>query len=723
MNTKKEEFLPIRPAGRLILTIGRDLIKSPAAAILELVKNAYDADSPSVNVSIVADRTTRKVAISVKDAGHGMTESIVKDSWLVPATGDKLKRKRSPKGRVLQGRKGVGRFAAAILGENLRLETTANDTKTTVSLDWRMFEEAQYLDTVKVKVLSETVSAPSGTTLEIVGSDGYLEQWSEKQLDRMEYELKKLIPPTAEDSSESAFSGRPFSIWLTISGFGNKDINEALQPFPLLSLFDYRIFGTLSSDGHGELVYACQKLPNIQEEHIVADFGATGCGNLRFDIRVYDRDRTSIEQLIKRGFHDEKGKYADDLTARSVLSAASGIGVYRNGFRISPLGDAENDWLELNKKRVQAPSKCIGSDQVIGCIHIESEEASGLIEKSARDGLRENSAYEGFKRCASQVINCIESRRFAFRQKEGYGRKLQKLGVKLAFAFAFDDFRARVTKELRKSKVSAKTISEIERFISAKETEQAQVLDDVESAIALYQGQATLGKVINVVIHEGRRPLNYLKNQIPNIRYYHKKYNHSKDVSDFNEVDRLLTGTEGQIKCFADLFGRIDPLAISARKNQREESIKSIIDDSLKVFENELAAHQIIPEVECDAGLTVKCWRQDLQAVFVNLIDNSIFWMSEKKSATRKISIVVEVNPDGELQMDYRDTGPGIPDDLIESEIIFEPNFSTKVTGTGLGLTIAGEAAQRNHFQLLALSSRTGAYFRLMSIRDNKETK
>ena len=126
MGPRKEDRLPIRPAGRLILTIGRDLIKSPSAAILELVKNAYDADSPSVTVSILADRAARKIIICVDDAGHVMTEQAVKDTWLVPATGDKLRRKRSPKGRVLQGRKGVGRFATAILCETLLLETIAD---------------------------------------------------------------------------------------------------------------------------------------------------------------------------------------------------------------------------------------------------------------------------------------------------------------------------------------------------------------------------------------------------------------------------------------------------------------------------------------------------------------------------------------------------------------------------------------------------------------------
>jgi signal transduction histidine kinase len=63
--------------------------------------------------------------------------------------------------------------------------------------------------------------------------------------------------------------------------------------------------------------------------------------------------------------------------------------------------------------------------------------------------------------------------------------------------------------------------------------------------------------------------------------------------------------------------------------------------------------------------------------------------------------------------IDYRDTGPGIEDHLIESEVIFEPDFSTKPEGTGLGLAIAGEAATRNGLELKAFASDTGAYFRL----------
>ena len=76
-----QEYNPIRPAGRLMLTIGRDLIKSPSSALLELVKNAYDADSPDVSIKLCADRNKNRVCIVIVDHGHGMTTNVVKNIW------------------------------------------------------------------------------------------------------------------------------------------------------------------------------------------------------------------------------------------------------------------------------------------------------------------------------------------------------------------------------------------------------------------------------------------------------------------------------------------------------------------------------------------------------------------------------------------------------------------------------------------------------------------
>ena len=117
MNVENEKKLfKLRPAGRHVLAIGRELIKDNYSAVMELVKNAYDADSESVQMLFELDHINKEIKIVIKDFGHGMDRDTVLNKWLIPSTDDKLKRKKSPKGRTMQGRKGLGRYAAAILG-------------------------------------------------------------------------------------------------------------------------------------------------------------------------------------------------------------------------------------------------------------------------------------------------------------------------------------------------------------------------------------------------------------------------------------------------------------------------------------------------------------------------------------------------------------------------------------------------------------------------------
>src|SRR6185295_3633804 len=112
-------------------------------------------------------------------------------------------------------------------------------------------------------------------------------------------------------------------------------------------------------------------------------------------------------------------------------------------------------------------------------------------------------------------------------------------------------------------------------------------------------------------------------------------------------------------------------------------------------------------------------WHQDIYAIFTNLVENSIYWLSEKNTDKREISVVFAADAESLQYVDYRDTGPGIESSHISSEVIFDPQFSTKPDGTGLGLAIAGEAASRNGLELKAFESENGAYFRLQPKTEN----
>jgi len=705
----------IRPAGRHLLTIGRELIQDRYAAIVELVKNAYDADSPDVNIEFKASHDGSPHTISIEDHGHGMSRDTVIGKWMVPSTNDKLIRLKSPAGRVMQGRKGVGRYAASILGDDLLLETvTPERIKTTVYIEWRTFASAEYLDDVDVLVETKSSEERSGTRLTIRGGEELLAAWDRSEFDKLRFELKKLMSPVSTLLTENDEIDR-FKIQLSIVGFFDDDtINETVEPYPLFELFDYRVAGQVSANGTGLFQYSNQKARNIPEEEIPFDFNSpTGCGDLTFDIRVYDREPEAIELLIHRGLKDETGTYVGKNQARKLLNEYNGVGVYRNGFRIRPLGDADFDWLKLNEQRVQNPSLRIGSNQAIGYVLIQAEEQSGLIEKSARDGLRENSAFQNLKAIAKKVINELEVRRFEYRRNAGLSRPIVKIERELERLFGFEELKSDVRARLADGGIDSKITDEIIGIISKDEEQRNKIADDIRRAVAIYQGQATLGKIINVVLHEGRRPLNYFKNQIPNLNFWYQEYIASGDRDSLQRLLPLVEGIGHNAEILVRLFGRLDPLAAGRRAAKQELQLKRVIQDVFAVFQTEFEEHKIRVHVEGPDDFRFLGWRQDIYAIFTNLADNSLYWMTEKTQENRAINVTIAVN-DGKLEfIDYRDTGPGIEPVFIATEVIFEPEFSTKPDGTGLGLAIAGESASRNGLELEVLESPDGAYFRL----------
>ena len=709
----------IKPAGRHILTIGKDLIHDSYAAVMELVKNAYDADSPDVQVEFTMSPLRSGYSIVISDHGHGMSRDDIINKWMVPSTRYKFGKRKSPAGRTMQGSKGVGRYAASILGTDLLLETVSiTGEKTTAYFVWKDFESAEYLEDVEIPLETTEVSESPGTRLTINGDDQLREEWNQKRFDTLNFELKKLKSPMSP-----VFKEDEFRINLKISGFpGVENIDEVIEPYLLFDLFDYRIAGKIGPDGKGEITYSSQKARNIADEHIDFDIKkevpfdfekSARYGNFEIDLRAFDRDNDAIESLIVRGLKEESGSYVGKNQARQLLNAYNGIGVYRNGFRIRPLGDADFDWLKLNARRVQNPSLHLGNNQAIGYVHIESNYWSDLEEKSARDGLKENEAFNRLKEVTLAVVMQLERRRFEYRRKAGLSRPAIKVERELSRLFSFDELKRNVKRQLTKDGCDLPTIDRIIEIIDNEEKDKNKEAFDIRQALRVYQGQATLGKILNVIVHEGRQPLSYFRNCIPHLGYWYESYQKTKDLGKLEEFLSIARDIEENVEIFVKLFGRLDPLAAGKRAVKKTLELKTTIRNTLSVFENEMRSADVSAEVKGTDGFKFSAWSQDIYAIFTNLIDNSLYWMSQKSGPTRQITIEVLTDGVSLSHIDYRDTGPGIEPHLIESQVIFEPQYSTKPDGTGLGLAIASEAAERNGLELKAFESEEGAHFRL----------
>lgn len=703
-----------RPASRLIATIGQDLIKDAPAAIIELVKNSYDADSTEVTITIqkgISEKGEAFVSFRIQDDGHGMTHNTVVNNWLVPATPYKASRKYSPNGRRMQGNKGIGRYASFVLGNELLLKTVAEKEETTVLLDWRDFEKYEFLDQVPVIVENRISGSKAGTTFEIIGKGHHAAEWDEIAVGSLRTELKKLISPFNDETD-------PFKIALEISGFSSpyEHFREHVEPLSLVEFFDYRMSGIINIGGVGTLVFENQvgggEDPRDVEVKVVIPPNQF-CGNVEIDLRVYDRDPDAIEELISRGLRDpESGNELGKREARALLDSSSGVSIFRGQFKIRPYGDPGFDWLELDKQRVQNPTLRIGSNQIIGFVRIQPEEISHLEEKSARDGLKEDSHYQTLKRVVAAALAELEQRRFVFRRKAGRGRRTVKVDQVVDQLVNFESAISKIEDLLTTSNVPVQRIKSVRDILEETKREKQELIGQIRETIAIYQGQATLGKIIMVLLHEGRKPIGYFRDMTPILREWIGRL---KLAPDQNLLDRLiarLENVETQSDILTKLFDRLEPLSVRKRHKPRSFSVVHPINKSIEVFQAELNGSGIITEV--DPNLTVEFlgWEEDFLLIFANLIENSIYWLRDDHTAAPKITMDLIRTRFGSV-VQYKDNGPGIPEELLKDQSVFEPGFSTKKGGTGLGLAIAGEAAERNGCKLKAYQNHDGAKFML----------
>jgi HSP90 family molecular chaperone len=141
----RESAIALRPKARILKTLGEELISSETVALIELVKNAYDADAENVLISFSDSLEKGEGSIHVVDDGHGMDMDTIITSWMVIATSSKKDYKKSQNGRRrVLGEKGIGRFATARIADELELFTRTSSQSFNESyavFDWTQFDD------------------------------------------------------------------------------------------------------------------------------------------------------------------------------------------------------------------------------------------------------------------------------------------------------------------------------------------------------------------------------------------------------------------------------------------------------------------------------------------------------------------------------------------------------------------------------------------------------
>lgn len=711
----------IKPAANHILTIGKGIIKDSHTAILELIKNSYDADAENVWIGIRIRSSVQY--ITIKDDGHGMTYSVITKKWMVPSYSEKLKQKRSPtKKRPLQGRKGIGRYAASILGKNLYLKTTDESSLLTTNLliNWSDFTEDRYLEDIDILIESYRDSTePQGTYLEIEGE----KLWTDKEVDELLVSLKNLLSPFDDIDKD-------FNIHLEVEIAGSEKYShyvEEVKPFPILDYYHYRVSGSVKLLGIcaekrdaliANLVLENKHLtdfPDIHEEHeITFRDEEEYCGDLEIDIRAFDLDEgiTPSDQI-------------DQELAKQLLKALPGVAVIRDGFRVRPYGERKTDWLDLNSQRFNNPTLRFSSNQVAGFVKVWQEDESLLVEKASREGFKEDTHYEGLRTCVKDCLADLEKLRFNYRKEHNKGgRKKKPIDEVIDDVANLKQLNSNISTILKKASISDSLIKEISDAIDKESTAKQFQYTEIKNTIATYQGQVTLGNLMSHVLHEGRKPLNALNKHPKFISQWSsellKMYeSNSIDWPLLRELlDKIrdrLNNNMSQAQIFVNIFKKLEPLANDKRQKTGQFVLAEVINATFKIFEYDLDVLDISYSVTGDLDTVFIGWEVDFYIAFSNLIENSIYWLNDEKGNR---NITVEINDKSDkILIDYLDSGPGIDEKDIATQDIFNLGYTTKKGGTGLGLAITGEVLTRNKGRIRAVSNLEGANFLIELIK------
>jgi len=481
----------LRPRARLIKTIGEDLISNDVVAVLELVKNSYDADASIITIKFCGtvfipakdDKHQKKkllksgAGLEVFDDGAGMTLDKVTQAWMEPATiSKKINRLSERKGRKVTGEKGIGRFSTAKLAKSLDMITRhEGDNEVVARFEWDAFDDPdRFLDQVKVSWdVREPVEFPGnkhGTRLILSELNA---DWDEDKFRKLKIALQRLINPVAPVEG--------FLIELDLpKEFEN--LSGLVGPLESLKKPNYSIQGTVNDKG--ELVYQYSSKSRgvgpLKHTSITKPDEQIITGPFSFDFRVWDRDSASEE---------DKSQTAE---LRKALNEISGISIYRDGFRVLPYGDPKLDWLRLDIRRVNNPTMRVSNNQIIGFISVDLEKNPKFTDQSNREGIVDSDEFDQLKDFITRILAELETKRYEERPRELSSSS--EGGIFDAFSIQplVDFIKARLPDDADAKKLVENTQATITEGVGK-----------VQEVLARYRRLSTLGLLVDSVLHDG----------------------------------------------------------------------------------------------------------------------------------------------------------------------------------------------------------------------------
>lgn len=680
-----------------IQRLGEQLVSKQETALSELIKNAYDADATTVTLDF-SDHTQVGGVLRITDNGTGMTESVIRSSWMRISTNMKEEEPRSPIfGRTRAGRKGIGRFSVQRLGRRLTFTTRpAGETVGyRVRFDWdEAFRPGVSLADVFSRIERFDKDAEDqGTTLELID---LRDAWSMASIDRVWKAVVLLQPPfpitapvRGRQSTNDSKRDPGFQVLIN-----NVTRDQQTELFSIERSFLDKALALIEAevydDGRAYVRLRSERLDVDEREECPQTFLLTGAMQLESRYFIF-------ESSLLGGM--------SQAAAAAMGREFGGIRIYRNGFRVQPYGEPSDDWLALaydtGRRNLLVPAN---NFNFFGHVTISSDTNPLLEETSSREGLIENEAFAEVQTFTRWALEWAALRVAALRQRKQRASEKGFTSTRLKPSMLVQEMLHRRGAAGAYSESSTRSAGDEDLEQLAQVVRQYEA--DVEAKIAasieyeeMLRILASLGLSISVFGHEIKGAeravaadlllLDDIINDIPE--------GELKGILKSQHAD--LDQSAGRL---FDIGGYIGTLMSRTESRElRTLSVKGAIDRFARQFSNYMAKQRVSFVIDVDPWelRTTRMHAAEFDSVLLNFLTNSIKSMKRAKVEEREVRI--EARREGRLiVVAFEDNGAGIAPALEER--IFDPFFTTTMgeddgvagPGTGLGLKIVSDIAE-----------------------------
>ena len=653
----------LRFSTEIVRRLGEELNPTLDKGILELVKNAYDADATECSVEL---RNTDQPGgtIIVEDNGDGMTAKQIANGWLVLGRSTKLPTQRTRLGRVPAGSKGLGRLAALRMGRTATLSTISRlqtDCLNELVIDWSEFDKVGLVDDygLEIKTVDGRKGGPLGTKVVI---DQLGSGFGRVAVRRLARELILLADPFSDDPA----------------GFRPQLLAPEFED--LESLVRSRYFDDAEYHLHAELRDTGEAFAEVkdwkgqtlyQAEHtdIVADKRPFLCPPATFDLWVFILSQDSFSM-----------RQSSVGEVRQWLSELGGVHFFYNGLRVHPYGGPGDDWLGMNLRRVQNPEERPGTNTSIGRIDVFDSD-SRLVEKTDRSGFIEDASFNELRSFARGCMDWMANRRLDEAERRRQQNRVQA---------PVRSSRAKQRMEEVIAATPGAARGDIEKAFASYESSRDRQIDVLQREVQLYRTLSTAGITAATFAHESSaNPFKIISQSIAAIERRAKE-----NVGDLyaKVFKRPIEGIQRALGSLNALSTATLNLLDHDKRRTSRVDLHDLLEDVLSTYRPFLDGRDVQIVKSLDSGAPFLRGRPaSVESIVTNLLNNSVAAFEDAATQKRVIKICSQI-VDDRWSLSVSDNGPGIVG--IRKSDIWLPGRTTRKHGTGLGLTIVRDAAK-----------------------------